>query len=89
MQARNAVELTPERIEAFAKAMRAKLAAGDTQARKAYLRSIISRIEVDDGRVGIIGEKASLANVIEGRETGPGSGRGFVGKWRARKDSNL
>jgi site-specific DNA recombinase len=89
VQARNAVELTPERIEAFAKLMRTNLATGDTQARKAYLRSIISRIEVDDGRVRIIGEKASLANVIAGRETAPGNVRGFVRKWRARKDSNL
>ena len=89
VQARNAVELTPERIEAFAKLMRTKLAAGDIQARKAYLRSIISRIEVDDGRVRIIGEKASLANVIAGRETGSGNVRGFVRKWRARHDSNV
>ncbi len=89
VHARNAVELTPERIEAFATLMRTKLATGDTQARKAYLRSIISRIEVDDGRVRIIGEKASLANVISGREGSSGNVHGFVRKWRARKDSNL
>jgi hypothetical protein len=73
LQARKPVELTPEQIEAFAKLM----------------RSIISRVEVDDGRVRIIGEKASLANVIADRETSPGNIRGFVGKWRTRHDSNV
>ncbi len=35
-QARSRAEITPERIGMFAKVMREKLAAGDTQARKAY-----------------------------------------------------
>lgn len=47
-QARNSAEITPERVEAFAALMREKLASGDAQARKAYLRSVISRIEVDE-----------------------------------------
>jgi hypothetical protein len=50
---------------------------------------VISAVEVDDDVVRIIGEKASLANVIAGRQTGFQNVRGFVRKWRARKDSNL
>ena len=69
--------------------MRTKLDTGDTQARKAYLRSVISRIEVDDQKVRIIGDKATLADVIAGRQTQAGNVRGFVRKWRARKDSSL
>jgi site-specific DNA recombinase len=52
------------------------------------LQSIISQIEVDDNKVRIVGEKASLAAVIAGRQTGQDQVRGFVRKWRARRDSN-
>ena len=57
--------------------MREKLDTGDTQARKAYLQSVISEIEVDDNKVRIIGDKATLAAVIAGRQTGEGRVRGF------------
>ncbi len=88
-QARAGMAIDAEKIAAFAALMREKLDRGDAQARKAYLRSIISRIEVDDEKVRIIGEKATLADVIAGRQTQAGNVRGFVRKWRARKDSNL
>jgi site-specific DNA recombinase len=88
-QSHNRAEITPERIEAFSTLMREKLDAGDTQARKAYLRSVISLVEVDDGKVRIIGDKATLATVIAGRQAGLGNVRGFVRKWRARNDSNV
>jgi hypothetical protein len=68
--------------------MREKIDSGDTQARKAYLQSIISRIEVDDHKIRIIGDKATLAAVIAGHQTGEGQVRGFVRNWRARRDSN-
>ena len=68
--------------------MREKLDSGDVQARKAYLRSVISMIEVDDGKVRIIGEKATLAQVIAGRQAGWGNVRGFVRKWRAIQNEN-
>jgi site-specific DNA recombinase len=87
-QARQSSSVTTERIEAFAKIMCDKLDSGDTQARKAYLRSVISRIEVDDQKVRIIGEKAALADVIAGRPTQAGNVRGFVREWRALGESN-
>ena len=80
--------ITPERIEAFSRLMNEKLDAGDIQARKRYLHSVISRIEVDDDTIRIVGEKAALADVIAGREGPQGNVRGFVRKWRARRDSN-
>jgi len=48
--------------------------------------SVISRIEINDKTVLIIGEKASLADVIAGRPANAGNDRGFVRKRRARKD---
>jgi site-specific DNA recombinase len=65
------------------------LASGDTQARKAYLRSVISYIEVGDDRIRIVGETAALAAVAAGQQNHSNNVRGFVRKWRARKDSNL
>jgi site-specific DNA recombinase len=80
--------VTPDRLAAFSQLIRERLDSGDTQARKAFLRSVISQIEVHDDKVRIIGEKATLAAVIAGRQTGETQVRGFVRKWRARRDSN-
>ena len=88
-QALARADITPERIASFAALMRDKLDNGDIQARKSYLRSVISRIEVDDQVVRIIGEKAALADVVAGRSSPGGEVRGFVRKWRTRHDSNV
>jgi site-specific DNA recombinase len=80
--------ITPDRLAAFSQLMREKLDTGDTQARKAFLQSVISQIEVDDDKVKIIGDKATLAAAIAGLQPGQGQVRGFVRKWRARRDSN-
>ena len=88
-QARTNAAITPQRLQNFSRLMQEKLDAGDIQAKKAYLRSVIAQIEVGDDTVRIIGEKASLAAVIAG--TNPPETahvRGFVRKWRARRDSN-
>ena len=89
VQADTRAIITPDRLASFSRLMRENLDNGDTQARKAFLQSVISQIEVDDHKVRIIGDKATLATVIAGRQTGQGQVRGFVRKWRARKDSNL
>jgi len=44
--------------------MRDKLDTGDIHARKAYLRAVISRIEVGDENIRIIGEKTSLEKAV-------------------------
>jgi site-specific DNA recombinase len=75
--------INPGRLAAFSQLMRDRLYTGDPQARKAYLQSVISQIEVDDEKVRIIGDKATLAAVIAGRQTGEGRVRGFVRNWRA------
>ena len=87
-QARASSALTPERITAFASLLNEKLTTADAQARKAYLRAVISEIRVDDDRIQIIGDKANLAAVVAGQQTAAGKVSGFVRKWRARQDSN-
>ena len=81
--------ITPARLEAFARLMRDKLETGDIQARRAYLRSVISQIEIDDDKVTILGDKATLAAVIAGRQTQGTNVRGFARNWRARRDFEL
>ncbi len=88
-QAHTSKALTPERIDAFALILRDKLGTADIQARKAYLRAVIQEIRVDDHKIQIIGDKASLAAVIAGQHTSAGKVSGFVRKWRPRQDSNL
>ena len=89
IQAHARATITPVRLEAFSRLVNEKLDSADVQARKAYLRSVISYVEVDDDRVRIVGEKATLAAIIAGQETQSSKVRGFVRKWRARQDSNL
>ena len=76
------------KIDAFARLMNEKLDSGDTNARKSYIRSIVDAIEVDDQAIRIIGSKNVLQAVIAGKQTANGNVRGFVRKWRARRDSN-
>jgi hypothetical protein len=88
VQADTRAIITPDRLASFSRLMRENLDNGDTQARKAFLQSVISQIEVDDHKVRIIGDKATLATVIAGRQTGQGQVRGFVRKWRASRDKS-
>ena len=82
-------DVTPDRIEAFAELMRQKLDDGDVQARRGYLRTVISNIEVDDDRIRISGDRASLAEVIASRAAGAANVSSLVRKWRTRHDSNV
>ncbi|MBC9880077.1 recombinase family protein [Bradyrhizobium sp. INPA01-394B] len=84
-----AAAINAEKIDAFARLMNAKLDAGDTNARKGYINSIIDAVEVDDQAIRIIGSKDILQAAIAGKQTENGNVRGFVRKWRARNDSNV
>jgi site-specific DNA recombinase len=82
------IELEPDQIERFGSFMRERITEGETPFRKAYLRSIVDAIEVDDKVIRIHGSKASLEQaVIAGEQIGK-SVRSFVRKWRTRRDSN-
>lgn len=77
------------KIDAFARLMNEKLDAGDTNTRKAYIRSIVDAVEVDDRAIRIVGSKDILQAAVAGKQTENGNVSGFVRKWRARNDSNV
>jgi len=62
---------------------RDNIANGEVPFRKAYLRAVADRIEVDDHIIRIISDTATLEQV-----SSCGRYSQFVWKWRARRDSN-
>jgi site-specific DNA recombinase len=68
--------------------MRTNVLTGDTPFRRAYIRSIIDQVEVDDTEIRIIGRKSILERLVMGGGAAPAGVPSFVRKWRARKDSN-
>ena len=82
-------EVTEEAVAKFSDLMRQRFQEGDTPARKAWLTSIIDRIEVDEGKIRLFGRKDILEQcVMAGTAATPGV-RTFVPEWRTRQDSNL
>ena len=62
-----ATEIAPDIIERFGRIMRENIASGEIPFRKAYLRSVIDRIEVDDEVIRIVGDKTTLEGAIGGK----------------------
>ncbi len=54
-------------IEEFGRAMRESIANGEIPLRKSYFRAVVDRIEVDDASIRIIGDSATLEQVIGGK----------------------
>ena len=80
--------LDPDRIARFGQLMRTNITEGAVPFRKAYLRSLIDAVEVDDHVIRIHGSKTVLERaVLADQATHPGV-RGFVRKWRALGESN-
>jgi site-specific DNA recombinase len=68
--------------------MRKNVLCGDTPFRRAYIRSMVDQVEIDDEEIRIIGRKAVLADLVMGGGAVPAGVPSFVRKWRARRDSN-
>jgi site-specific DNA recombinase len=81
--------ITPDVIAASVEVMRSNVLTGDAPFRRAYLRSVIDRVEVDDAEIRIIGRKSVLERLIMGGGNTPSGVPSFVPKWRVRQDSNL
>lgn len=81
--------ITPAKIDQFTKLMRERLRDGDVHARKAWLGTLIQKIEVDDKEVRISGSKEALSSVLAGKLGQHPPVLGFVRKWRALQESNL
>ena len=86
---RPAVDISPIIVERFGQMMREKLTSGEVPFRKAYLGTIVDRVEVDDHEIRIVGRKDVLEQAVLANG-GPIPGvRSFVRKWRTGKNSNL
>ena len=75
--------------------MRENIRIGDVPFRKAYLRSVSERIGVDDATIRIVGETATLeqvmagtANTAESKAAGAFGVRRSVRKWCTRQDES-
>jgi site-specific DNA recombinase len=83
--------IAPELVAEFGTLMRKNITEGPVPFRKAWLQSIVDRIEVDADTVRIVGDKANLEQVIAAANTGalqePGV-RSSVRKWRDLRESN-
>ena len=90
-QAATSRALTRGRMSAFVDLVRQKIETADIQARKTNLQAVASKIRVDDHKIQIIGDKASMAAVIAGQQTASGKVSGFVRNWctMRNKDTNL
>lgn len=87
-QAVGAGAFSPDVVEQFGRVMRENITTGETPFRKAYIRSVVDRIEVGDGLIRIIGDIATLGQAVAGKQTGLSGVRGFERKWRPQRDSN-
>lgn len=77
-----------EAIERFGRLMRENIASGPIPFRKAYIKSVVDRVEVDDHAIRIVGDRATLEQAVVGNQNANPDVRSFVRKWRARRDSN-
>ncbi len=64
--------ITDEKIAAFVETMRSNVLTGDTPFRRAYIRSVIDQVEVDDDEIRIWGRKGVLERLVA---ASGGSGR--------------
>ncbi len=87
--ARQTARLSPALIEQFGHLMRENLTTGDVRFRKAYLGSIVDRIEVDDREVRILGRKDVLEQCVRASGEPKGGVRRSVRGWLRGQDSNL
>jgi site-specific DNA recombinase len=83
------IRIDPALIESFGRTMRENLTTGSTPFRKAYLRSLIDVIEVDDAQVRIKGSKDVLERAVVASQPGAEPRSQMSTKWRTRHDSNV
>jgi site-specific DNA recombinase len=83
------IRIDPALIESFGRTMRENLTSGSMPFRKAYLRSLVDVIEVDDAQIRIKGSKDVLERAILAGRAGTETSSQMSTKWRTRHDSNV
>ncbi len=83
------VHIDPASIAQFGSMMRNNLTSGSIEFRKAYIRSVVERIECEDNVIRIVGNKTTLEQLVAGGQAAsPRVVRSFERKWRRKRDSN-
>ena len=82
------IQIDPGLIERFGRIMHESFRVGSVPFRKAYLRSLIDVIEVDDHQVRVRGNKDLLEKAVVASQNGQGWCSQTSTRWRARRDSN-
>jgi site-specific DNA recombinase len=83
------IRIDPALIESFGRTMRENLRTGSMPFRKAYLRSLIDVIEVDDAHIRIRGRKDVLEKAVIASQPGAEPRSQMSTSWRTRHDSNV
>jgi site-specific DNA recombinase len=81
-------QIDPALIERFGRTIHENFSTGSVPFRKAYLRSLIDVIEVDDHQIRIKGNKELLEKAVLARHSGEAWCSQTSTRWRARRDSN-
>jgi hypothetical protein len=81
--------ITEDKIASFVATMRDNVLSGDTAFRRAWLRSVIDKVEVDDTEIRIHGRRTVLERLVMGGGAAPAAVPSFVREWRTRHDSNV
>jgi site-specific DNA recombinase len=83
-------QVTPGKVDQFAKALRQRLRNGSPEFRKNYLRQFIANVDVGPEEIRISGPKeALLESAADGADMAAPVVRTFEQEWRTRQDSNL
>lgn len=80
------VRINAERIAAFTELMRRNVAGGAVEFRRAWLRSMIDNVEVDDEEIRIHGRRDVLERLVMDGGAAPAGVPSFVRKWRPSVD---
>jgi DNA invertase Pin-like site-specific DNA recombinase len=88
-QSASQIQINPALIERFGRTMRENFTAGSVPFRKAYLRSLIDVIEVDDHQVRIKGTKEVLEKAVLASQHRESWCSQTSTRWRTRHDSNV
>jgi hypothetical protein len=78
------VRINAERIATFTDLMRKNVGGGATEFRRAWLRSMIDNVEVDDEEIRIHGRRDVLERLVMGGAAAPAGVPIFVREWRTQ-----
>lgn len=79
-------DILPDLIQQFGRLIQEAISNGEVPFRKAYIRSVVGRIEISDDTIRIVGDIAALGKTQTGKGASTSGIRGFERKWRPSGD---